>query len=50
MSPLGDIDADELSLSLEEIPGSAGRARPAPALSSLRRQLLLGRAILAERR
>jgi ATP-dependent helicase/nuclease subunit B len=48
MSPLGDIDADELSLSLEEIPGLAGALDLPPALSSLRRQLLLGRAILAK--
>src|SRR3954470_4787274 len=48
MNPLGDIDADELSLALEEIPGLAGALDLPPALSTLRRQLLLGRAILAK--
>ena len=41
MSPLGDIDADELGLSLEEIPGlagaldlTAGALQPAPATAA----------------
>ncbi|QQP87960.1 double-strand break repair protein AddB [Skermanella sp. TT6] len=46
MSPLGDIDADELSLAIEEIPGLAGALDLPPALTSLRRQLLLAQAIL----
>lgn len=46
MSPLGDIDADALSLGQEELPGVAAALDLPPAISGLRRQLLLARAIL----
>jgi ATP-dependent helicase/nuclease subunit B len=46
MSPIGDLDDDELSLGLSDLPGLAeGLALP-PAMDEVRRQLLLAQAIL----
>ncbi|HYD66657.1 double-strand break repair protein AddB [Azospirillum sp.] len=47
LSPLGDIDADALSLTAEELPGLAGALDLPEAVSGLRRQLLLAKVILA---
>jgi len=44
--PLGDVDAEELALSAEDVPAVAGTADLPPALPGLRRQLLLAQAIL----
>jgi ATP-dependent helicase/nuclease subunit B len=46
MVPLGDLDTDALTLSAEDIPGLAGALDLPPVLSTLRRQLLLARAVL----
>ena len=46
MAPLGDLDAEELGLSLEELPGLAGSLDLPPAINDLRRRLLLTRIIL----
>lgn len=46
LSPLGDLDSDALSLSLEDIPGLPEALEIPPALSPLRRQLLLARLVL----
>ncbi len=47
MSPLGDIDADTLSLTIEELPGLHDALDMPEAVPSLKRQLLLARAVLA---
>jgi len=47
MSPLGDIDADALSLTAEELPGLQGALDVPEAVSGLKRQLLLARTVLA---
>ncbi len=47
MSPLGDIDADALSLTAEELPGLQGALDMPEAVSGLKRQLLLARTVLA---
>ncbi len=47
LSPLGDLDAESLSLMLEELPNLAGSLDLPPAIGELRRRLLLTRAILA---
>jgi ATP-dependent helicase/nuclease subunit B len=47
LSPLGDLDAEGLSLALEELPELAGSLELPPAIGDLRRRLLLTRAILA---
>ena len=49
MSPLGDLDAEALDFELEELPGPAGLAEIPPALSDVRRQVLLTRLILSRR-
>ena len=46
MAPLGDLDAEELGLSLEELPALAGTLDLPPAVNDLRRRLLLTRIIL----
>ena len=46
MAPLGDLDAEELGLSLEELPALAGSLDLPPAINDLRRRLLLTRIIL----
>lgn len=46
MSPIGDIDPETLGLEIEEVPGIEALDLP-PAVSELRRQLLLGRMIQA---
>ena len=46
MAPLGDLDAEELGLMLEELPGLAGALDLPPAINDLRRRLLLTRIIL----
>ncbi|WP_404326023.1 PD-(D/E)XK nuclease family protein [Aerophototrophica crusticola] len=45
ISSLNDVDEDELSLRLEGLAGSAGGLDLAPAISPLRRQLLLTRLV-----
>lgn len=47
LSPLGDVDADEIALTLEGLGAGAGGLEVPPAISTLRRQLLLSRLILA---
>ncbi len=47
LSPLGDVDADEIALTLEGLGAGAGGLTIPPAISALRRQLLLSRLILA---
>ena len=47
LSPLGDLDAEGLSLALEELPALAGSLDLPPAINELRRRLLLTRLILA---
>lgn len=47
LSPLGDLDAEGLSLALEDLPNLAGSLEMAPVIGELRRRLLLTRAILA---
>lgn len=47
LSPLGDIDADEIALTLDGLGAGAGGLEIPPAISVLRRQLLLSRLILA---
>ncbi|HET8727208.1 MAG TPA: double-strand break repair protein AddB, partial [Alphaproteobacteria bacterium] len=47
LSPIGDIDSEALSLSLEDLPVLAETFELDPAISGLRRQLLLTRLILA---
>lgn len=47
MSPLGDLDDDELALSGGDLPGLAGALDLPEAISSLDRQLLLARLVLA---
>lgn len=46
LSPLGEVDADEAALSLEGLAGGAGGLAVPPAVTPLRRQLLLARLIL----
>jgi ATP-dependent helicase/nuclease subunit B len=46
LSPLGQIDADEIDLLAEELPGADGLELP-PAMPALRRQLLLTKLVLA---
>ena len=46
MAPLGDLDAEELGLALEELPALAGTLDLPPAVNELRRRLLLTRIIL----
>lgn len=46
MSPLGDVDADALSLAGEEVPAVAAAVDLPDAIGGLRRQLLLARLIL----
>lgn len=46
MTPLGDIDADELSIGAEDLAVGGAALDLPPALSALRRQLLLTQAIL----
>lgn len=46
MSPIGDLDADELSLGLADLPGLAEGLELPPAMDEVHRQLLLARAIL----
>lgn len=43
--PLGDLDAEALGLALEELPGLAGALDLPPALSRMRRLLLLTRVV-----
>ncbi len=45
MSPIGDIDPEALGLEVEEVPGIEALDLP-PAVSEMRRQLLLGQMIL----
>jgi len=45
-SPLGDIDADALSLTAEELPGLAGALDLPEKIDGLKRQLLLAEAVL----
>lgn len=47
MSPLGDLDDDELALASGELPGVEGALDLPPAIGALDRQLLLARLILA---
>ena len=48
MTPLGDMDEEELSIAEAGLPPGAAEALSlAPAIPSLRRQLLLGRAVMA---
>lgn len=47
MTPIGDIDEDEIGFLAAEEPGLAGVADLPPAMPALRRQLLLSRMILA---
>ncbi|MEI6986438.1 MAG: double-strand break repair protein AddB [Rhodospirillaceae bacterium] len=47
LSPLGDIDAEGLSMALEEVTALAGCLDLPPALSDLRRRLLLTRVVLS---
>ncbi|MBI1206419.1 MAG: double-strand break repair protein AddB [Azospirillum sp.] len=47
LSPLGDIDAEGIGLQEEALPGLTEALTLTPALSGLRRQLLLTRTILA---
>ncbi len=47
MAPLGDLDAEELGLTLEELPALAGALDLPPAINELRRRLLLTRFVLA---
>ena len=47
LSPLGDLDAEDLGLALEELPELAGSLELPPAIGELRRRLLLTRTILA---
>lgn len=46
MAPLGDLDAEELGLALEDLPALAGTLELPPAINDLRRRLLLTRLIL----
>ncbi|WP_119679749.1 double-strand break repair protein AddB [Indioceanicola profundi] len=41
LAPLGEVDADDISLTMEGLAGSAGGLDVPPAISPLRRQLLL---------
>jgi len=47
LSPIGDIDSDALSLSLEDLPSLAETFDLPPAISGIERQLLLARLIMA---
>jgi len=48
MTPLGDIDEEELAISEAGVPAGAARASDLPpAIPSLRRQLMLSRAVMA---
>ncbi|MFO1154456.1 MAG: double-strand break repair protein AddB [Rhodospirillales bacterium] len=49
MSPIGDVDEDELALEYADAVGEDGGFEVAPAITPLRRQLLLTRLILALR-
>lgn len=46
MSPIGDLDADEVSLGLEAETGLGGSLDPSVPIAPVRRQLLLAQAIL----
>ncbi|CAN0456068.1 unnamed protein product, partial [Discosporangium mesarthrocarpum] len=48
MTPIGDIDEDEIGFLASEEPGLAGMADLPPAMPALRRQLLLSRMIIAQ--
>jgi ATP-dependent helicase/nuclease subunit B len=48
MTPIGDIDEDEIGFLAAEEPGLSGMADLPPAMPSLRRQLLLSRMIMAQ--
>ncbi|HYC03356.1 MAG TPA: double-strand break repair protein AddB [Azospirillaceae bacterium] len=45
LTALGDVDADEVALSLEGLPAGGAALDEAPAIGSLRRQLLLTRLV-----
>ena len=48
MTPIGDIDEDEIGFLASEEPGLTGMADLPPAMPPLRRQLLLSRMIMAQ--
>ena len=48
MTPIGDIDEDEIGFLASERPGLTGMADLPPAMPPLRRQLLLSRMIMAQ--